>query len=1124
MFASSVDMTIGGRPSSLASSAALVMLMALAAGCSGGQPNGAGGGAASGGGAGTGGGQVSGNGTPQASFVVSASSVAPLLPVSLDASASSDPDGDALTYAWSFGDGVRGGGRTIAHAFRRAGSYQVSLTVDDGKGGAATVMQTVTVTAGPAPGPAVDVKVRVRALGAGAVAGVEVRETGTGTQGVTDAAGMATLSLPQGVPLALTLRKAGYTSQVKTLTVPSGAPSAAVEAKLLPRDPVVSLADASAGGTVNGRLGAKLELPADGLRASNGSAVVGSVDVAVTPINLDANLEAFPGEFVGITPTGTSGIISSFGVVEYELSQGGQPLNLKPGASATVELPLVAGQKAAGVAVAVGETIPLWSLDEGTGRWVQEGTGTVVVNASAPTGMALRATVGHLSWWNADQLGDPVKKKSKCCIDGDADGMCDANGNAAYCWTRGTSNCPSDFGACPRLLSDLPYFSASAFVPPEGGDLDFQKDLGLYLLGYSPDFTMRGGLFVTPTAMAPNEYVIMLRPVGASGATPIDALPFDQMYELSLPGEIDTFSYDGTAGQLFFAQLSRQAGNTNCRGTLQLNGPTGQSFGPVDFGTLTGTGKIGRIGVKLPVSGTYTLVAIASAGTPCSYRLQLANAGLWPVVVDTAPADGQVGVTVGAKPSMRFSMPLRPNSVLPGALTLSYFDLQGSAKAVVGRLSLDGGDTVELTPDAGRLYGGLQYRLQTPEGALISLDGGNNTLATVAPGLAVTFSTAEDAPPSVVPAFRDQPEAFGLTSNELYAVTSSQLHVYRPGTGWLSPRQLQQGNGAVTFVQADAKPDVAALSYSTLAGAQARLVRAGSLGTPISLAPGNWHKVAVDGQGRMVVAYVAAGDAGTSSWVQHVVDGGTTAPQELVHRIFGQNNDSERPSVWANLAGDAVYTVAEYQTVNPYAVLYSAQTQTWGAPTLLATATAEQLAAGIDDNGNVLAVWGTASAIEARYYEVATGQWSTTLSVRALPVGNTNGDTIVVAPLPGGDFMVVAATGGGSPTKYLFAVRFAAASKQFGTIVDLDTGTGVPQMRASFDRQGNGLVGWQPPLSQHPGRYARFTNAGGFSAAVDLVSFDAGYPAQGGNPEFFLGPTNTAFQFHPSGGLVTKLP
>ena len=52
-------------------------------------------------------------------------------PVTFHGSTSSDPDGDPLSYAWTFGDGLTGVGAMIQHAYAAGGSYAIELTVRD---------------------------------------------------------------------------------------------------------------------------------------------------------------------------------------------------------------------------------------------------------------------------------------------------------------------------------------------------------------------------------------------------------------------------------------------------------------------------------------------------------------------------------------------------------------------------------------------------------------------------------------------------------------------------------------------------------------------------------------------------------------------------------------------------------------------------------------------------------------------------------------------------------------------------------------------------------------------------------------------------------------------------------
>lgn len=55
-----------------------------------------------------------------------------------------DPDGDALTYSWSFGDGTSATGASVTHVFAAPGTFNVSVTANDGKQGTATGNATVT--------------------------------------------------------------------------------------------------------------------------------------------------------------------------------------------------------------------------------------------------------------------------------------------------------------------------------------------------------------------------------------------------------------------------------------------------------------------------------------------------------------------------------------------------------------------------------------------------------------------------------------------------------------------------------------------------------------------------------------------------------------------------------------------------------------------------------------------------------------------------------------------------------------------------------------------------------------------------------------------------------------------
>jgi ELWxxDGT repeat protein len=64
-----------------------------------------------------------------------------------DGSGSSDPEGDALIYSWTFGDGGSAQGPTPAHVYSSPGAYEVTLVVSDGLASSPPVATTATIVA-----------------------------------------------------------------------------------------------------------------------------------------------------------------------------------------------------------------------------------------------------------------------------------------------------------------------------------------------------------------------------------------------------------------------------------------------------------------------------------------------------------------------------------------------------------------------------------------------------------------------------------------------------------------------------------------------------------------------------------------------------------------------------------------------------------------------------------------------------------------------------------------------------------------------------------------------------------------------------------------------------------------
>jgi PKD repeat protein len=84
-----------------------------------------------------------------------------LAAIVFNGTASSDPDGDSLSYEWNFGDGTTGTGATPSHTYSQLGTFTATLVVRDPSGAAsAPAMASVTITnvgpsaslTSPAPG------------------------------------------------------------------------------------------------------------------------------------------------------------------------------------------------------------------------------------------------------------------------------------------------------------------------------------------------------------------------------------------------------------------------------------------------------------------------------------------------------------------------------------------------------------------------------------------------------------------------------------------------------------------------------------------------------------------------------------------------------------------------------------------------------------------------------------------------------------------------------------------------------------------------------------------------------------------------------------------------------------
>lgn len=144
------------------------------------------------------------------------------------------------------------------------------------------------------------------------------------------------------------------------------------------------------------RRGAEIDIPAGALVDDRGAAVSGDVRAAITTLN--PARRALPGDYSAINRSGETVSLLSYGAVDARFTDGaGRPLNLRPGTSAEVRIPVPPSQ-----AGSAPPTMAMWSYDEARGRWIEEGQAVLQRGAE---GAVYVGRTRHFSTINIDLPG-----------------------------------------------------------------------------------------------------------------------------------------------------------------------------------------------------------------------------------------------------------------------------------------------------------------------------------------------------------------------------------------------------------------------------------------------------------------------------------------------------------------------------------------------------------------------------------------------------------------------------------------------------------------------------------------------------------------------------------------------
>lgn len=242
-------------------------------------------------------------------------------------------------------------------------------------------------SASPGPG---SVRIRVTGPEGQPLVGVSATLSGQTLQTGSDGSALFRyLAATSGALLAL--RHDGYVRNVKAVDVIADQ-EVAVDLAMAPVG-VTQTIDASEQSSVRHREGG-VTIPANSLADAEGKLVrVAEATVTVALPSDERYTDVFPGEFVGTRENGGSVGLESFGIVDVDLrDEAGNRLQLAQGKTADVIIPIDPAHDPGT------PTVPLWYLDEATGKWVEQGQLT-----RDDTAKVYRGTVSHFSTWNCDQ-------------------------------------------------------------------------------------------------------------------------------------------------------------------------------------------------------------------------------------------------------------------------------------------------------------------------------------------------------------------------------------------------------------------------------------------------------------------------------------------------------------------------------------------------------------------------------------------------------------------------------------------------------------------------------------------------------------------------------------------------
>ncbi len=209
--------------------------------------------------------------------------------------------------------------------------------------------------------------------------------------------------------VTLTIRKEDYITQFKKILVSDAQEFSFVRSSLISEEGHSSFFEASQGGSLFGNAEHSVTFEPNSIMTEAGENYDSTVlftSYYVDPSRADLG-EVMSGDLSAINSQGEEVQLISFGMLYGELfAPNGTPLQIKEGHTATIEIPIPSN-----AINQAPEQIPLWSLNEETATWIEDGV-------AVKQGNRYVGKVSHFSFWNCD-APYPIVRANGCITNQD---------------------------------------------------------------------------------------------------------------------------------------------------------------------------------------------------------------------------------------------------------------------------------------------------------------------------------------------------------------------------------------------------------------------------------------------------------------------------------------------------------------------------------------------------------------------------------------------------------------------------------------------------------------------------------------------------------------------------------